>query len=74
VDPSEVLEWLDPTVMDDRILGATLRLQVEHPRSRVVLVTSDLNLQNKADAVGLPYAETPPTRSPRNPTTLIHRS
>lgn len=27
----------------------------------MVLVTSDLNLQNKADAVGLPYLETPPS-------------
>ena len=26
-----------------------------------MLVTSDLNLQNKADAVELPYIETPPT-------------
>ena len=61
VDPSDVLEWLDPTVMDDRILGAALRFQAEHPHGRVVLVTSDLNLQNKADAVGLPYEQTPPT-------------
>lgn len=27
----------------------------------MLLVTSDLNLQNKADAAGLPYIETPPT-------------
>jgi len=61
VDPAAVLDWLDPAVMDDRILAAALRFQSDHAHSTVVLVTSDLNLQNKADATGLPYAETPPT-------------
>jgi rRNA maturation endonuclease Nob1 len=60
VDVQGVLEWLDPTVSDDRILATALRLQSEHPGGTVVLVTSDLNLQNKADAIGLPYIETPP--------------
>jgi rRNA-processing protein FCF1 len=59
VDVRSVLDWLDPTVPDDRILAAALRLQSDHPAGSVVLVTSDLNLQNKADAVGLPYMETP---------------
>ncbi len=61
VDVRSVLDWLDPSVPDDRILAAALRLQSEHPASPVVLVSSDLNLQNKADAVGLPYVETPPS-------------
>ena len=61
VDVRSVLDWLDPSVPDDRILAAALRLQSEHPSGIVLLVTSDLNLQNKADAVGLPYMETPPT-------------
>jgi rRNA-processing protein FCF1 len=59
VDAASVLNWLDPTVPDDRIIGAALRLQSDHPASTVLLVTSDLNLQNKADSVGLPYLETP---------------
>lgn len=61
VDVRATLDWLDPAVPDDRILASTLRLQSEHPAGTVVLVTSDLNLQNKADAVALPYIETPPT-------------
>lgn len=60
VDVRAVLDWLDPTVPDDRILAAALRLQSDHPGGHVIVVTSDLNLQNKADAVGLPYMETPP--------------
>jgi hypothetical protein len=61
VDVRGVLDWLDPTVPDDRLLAAALRLQSDHPAGSVVLVTSDLNLQNKADAVGMPYLETPAT-------------
>lgn len=61
VDAKEVLEWLDPAVPDDRLTACALRLQSDHPSGRVVLVTSDLNLQTKADAAGLPYIETPPT-------------
>ncbi len=61
VDVRAVLDWLDPSVPDDRILAAALRLQSDNPAGHVVLVTSDLNLQNKADAVGLPYMERPPT-------------
>lgn len=60
VDPSLFVSWLDASVPDDRILGSALALQVRHPGSPVVLVTSDLNLQNKADAVGASYVETPP--------------
>ena len=47
------------TVPDDRIVAAALRLQSDHPAGVVVLVTADLNLQNKAAAAGLPYAEPP---------------
>jgi hypothetical protein len=61
VNVREVLGWLDPAVPDDRLLACALRLQSDHPAGSVVLVTSDLNLQNKADAVGMPYLETPPT-------------
>jgi predicted ribonuclease YlaK len=60
VDARSVLQWLDPDVPDDRIIAAALRLQSNHPAGLVILlVTTDINLQNKADAVGLPYAEPP---------------
>lgn len=59
VDARSVLSWLDPTVPDDRIIGGALRLQSDHPAGVVVLITADINLQNKADAVGLAFAEPP---------------
>ncbi len=58
-DTREVLGWLDPTVPDDRILGAALDLQSRTPASLVVLVTTDFNLQNKAAVAGLPFVEPP---------------
>ena len=59
VDTRSVLQWLDPGVPDGRIMAAALRLQSDHPAGVVILVTTDINLQNKADAVGLPYVEPP---------------
>jgi len=41
-------------------MAAALRLQSDYPAGVVILVTTDINLQNKVDAVGLPYVE-PPT-------------
>jgi predicted ribonuclease YlaK len=56
-NPRDVLGWLDPTVPDDRILGAALDLQSRAPASSVVLVTTDFNLENKAAVAGLPFVE-----------------
>lgn len=58
-DVRGTLRWLDPSNRDDRIIASALGIQVLAPSARVVLVTSDINLQNKADAATLPYAETP---------------
>lgn len=52
-----ILDWLDPHVPDDRVIGATLDLLARHPLKTVVLVSRDINLQNKAAAVGLPIAD-----------------
>lgn len=60
VDAPSIVEWLDPTIPDDRIAAGALALQSAFPDGTVILVTSDLNLQNKADVLGLPYVETPP--------------
>lgn len=57
VQPQSVLDWLDPQVPDDRIIGATLDIQARYPSKTVVLVSRDINLQNKAAAVGLPIAD-----------------
>ena len=60
VSPASVLDWLDPSVPDDRILGGALDLQARFPAATVLLITADLNLQNKAAAVGLPFADPEP--------------
>lgn len=49
--------WLDLTVVDDRFIASALLLQSQHPGSTITVVTSDLNLQTKLSAVGLPYLD-----------------
>ncbi len=58
-DFSQSLGWLEPSNADDQILASALEIQRQVPSACVVLVTSDINLQNKADMASLPYAETP---------------
>ena len=53
------LSWLDASVADDRIIAAVLAVAAEHPSARVVLVTGDVNLQNKADAAMVETSDTP---------------
>jgi len=54
----KTLKWLDPNHEDDRIIASALDLQVHHPADSVILVTSDINLQNKAQAAMLSFADT----------------
>lgn len=49
-DMSSTLSWLRGDVRDDRIIASVLELQSANPVSRVILVSGDINLQNKADA------------------------
>jgi hypothetical protein len=58
-DMKRTLSWLDPTVQDDRIIASVIALQAKQPSSRVILVTGDINLQNKADAAMVETAEAP---------------
>ena len=60
-------DWLDLTVGDDRLAAAALLLQSEHPGSAVVVATSDINLQTKLAALGLPYVEPPEVPEPTPP-------
>ncbi len=53
------LHWLDATRNDDRIIATVLEVQREHLASNVVLVTNDINLQNKADMARIPSLEPP---------------
>lgn len=57
---SDLPDWLDMTVPDDRFVAATLLLQSQHPGSAFYVATSDINLQTKLAATGLPYVELEP--------------
>ncbi len=62
VEPNfeDTLRWLDATNQDDRIIASVLELQCDQPSAKVILVTSDINLQNKAEMANLPFVEPPP--------------
>ena len=53
------LSWLDPANNDDRIIASSLEIQREYQNAVVILVTSDINLQNKAEMANLPFSEPP---------------
>lgn len=53
------LPWLNSKNADDRIIASTLEIQRAHSSSFVLLVTSDINLQNKAEMAKIPYSEPP---------------
>lgn len=60
----ESLPWLDAANNDDRILATTIEIIRRNLRSVVVLVTADINLQNKAQHARLPVCEAPEGTSP----------
>jgi hypothetical protein len=64
-DFDATLPWLDPTVKDDRLIASTLELAREYVHSAVVLVTRDVNMQNKAVHASLVYVEPPDPLKPR---------
>lgn len=51
------LSWLDGSNRDDRIIASVLEVQSNRPNARVVLVTGDINLSNKADVARIETAE-----------------
>ncbi len=53
----KTLTWLDSENNDDRIIASTLEIQRENPSSAVCIVTSDINLQNKAEMARLSYLD-----------------
>ncbi len=66
---NELPKWLDSENQDDRIIGSVLEIQCAQPSAIVVLVTDDLNLQNKAEMAFLPWAELPEASSQPRTTT-----
>jgi predicted ribonuclease YlaK len=58
-DFENTLSWLDPHVMDDRIIASVLEWQRNNPMTSVQLLTADSLLLAKADAAGVPIGELP---------------
>jgi rRNA-processing protein FCF1 len=58
-DFNKTLKWLDYSNNDDKIIASALEVQKEYPSATVILLTSDINLQNKADMAELPTMELP---------------
>ena len=56
-DMKNTLSWLDKDIADDRLIASVLEVQIAHPNSRVVLVTGDINLMNKAAWASIESAE-----------------
>ena len=56
---ADSLSWLDASNQDDRIVASVLALQCQYPAARLVLVSGDINLQNKADAASIETVEIP---------------
>src|SRR5690625_986556 len=59
-DFSSTLDWLDSENNDDRLIASTLEIMRRHPQSPVVLMTGDINLQNKAELAQIPIIEFQP--------------
>lgn len=57
------LPWLDPSNADDRLVATFIEVMRRNPRSSVVLVTRDLNLQNKMEFARLAFTEPPASDS-----------
>jgi len=53
------LSWFDSSSNDDRILASIFEVMRSRPRLAVILVTRDINLQNKADMALIPFVEPP---------------
>lgn len=53
------LPWFRPSNKDDQILAATIEVMRKNPRSAVVMVSRDINMQNKCEFSGIPFAEPP---------------
>ncbi len=56
---SDSLPWLDSSNNDDRLLASVVEVMRQRPHSPVILVTRDVNLQNKAEFACVPFCEPP---------------
>jgi predicted ribonuclease YlaK len=53
------LKYLDPQNDDDRLIAEILDLIKQNCERNVIMITADINLQNKCDLIDLPYIEPP---------------
>ena len=53
------LSWLDKDIADDRLIASILEVMTDYISDRIILVTNDINLQNKADTAFIEYKEPP---------------
>lgn len=58
-DFNNTLSWLDIQNNDDRILASFIEIMRLYPNSKIILVTNDLNLQNKAEFARIPWVTSP---------------
>lgn len=58
------LPWFDNENADDRILASVFEVMRKFPHSPVVLVTRDINLQNKSELARVPILEPPNAATP----------
>lgn len=56
---NKTLSWLDSSNDDDRILASFIEVMKIYPNSPVIIVTNDINMQNKAEFAGIPFIEPP---------------
>lgn len=56
---SESLPWFDANNNDDRLLASCLEVVRQMPDNQIVLLTRDINLQNKAEFARIPFMEPP---------------
>lgn len=58
-DMSQTLSWFDSSNADDRFLASALQIIRSELVANVFVVTSDINMQNKAEMAGIPFREVP---------------
>jgi len=52
---SDSLPWLDPASLDDRLLASVIEVMRLNPHASVIVVTRDINFQNKLEFARVPF-------------------
>jgi hypothetical protein len=52
---SHSLPWLDPASLGDRLLASVIEVMRLDPHASVIVVTRDINLQNKLEFARVPF-------------------